>query len=67
MNQDEFIKNIRYSCEEIRNRFPSERIKVSDVDPKLPWWFSKIEEIEENCKKQLTGEYDSVKWTRYYP
>ena len=67
MNQDEFIKNIRYSCEEIRNRFLSERIKVSDVDPKLPWWFSKIEEIKENCKKQLTGEYDSVKWNRYYP
>ena len=67
MGEHEFIKNIRYSCEEIRNRFLSERIKVSDVDPKLPWWFNKVEQIEENCEKQLKGEYDSIKWVRDYP
>ena len=44
MSTDEqnFITNTLRVCQDIQNRFYSERIKVGDVDPEEPWWLSKV-------------------------
>ena len=41
-DESEFVKNTLRICQEIQNRFYSERIKLGDVDPEEPWWLSKL-------------------------
>ena len=41
-DEQDFITNTLRVCQDIQNRFYSERIKVGDVDPEEPWWLAKV-------------------------
>ena len=55
MNTDEqdFIRNTLRVCQDIQNRFYSERIKVGDVDPEEPWWLSKVSLLAQDAQAFL--------------
>ena len=53
--ESEFIKNALRICQEIRNRLYSERIKLGDVDPEEPWWFSKMALIAAKAMKNIVS------------
>ena len=65
-DESEFIKNTLRMCQEIQNRFYSERIKLGDVDPEEPWWFSKVALIATNANLVLSDASDAsdaTDWT----
>jgi len=62
-DESEFIKNTLRICQEIQNRFYSERIKLGDVDPEEPWWFSKVALIAVNANLALSDASDRTNWT----
>ena len=62
-DEREFIKNTLRICQEIQNRFYSERIKLGDVDPEEPWWFSKVALIAANADLVLSGASAATDWT----
>ena len=65
MNNDESecIKNTLRICQEIQNRFYSERIKLGDVDPQEPWWLSKVTLIAKNAELVLSDTSATTTWT----
>ena len=62
-DQIEFLKNTLRVCQEIQNRFYSERIKLGDVDPQEPWWLSKVTLIAKNAELVLSDTTDETAWT----
>ena len=62
-DQIEFLKNTLRVCQEIQNRFYSERIKLGDVDPQEPWWLSKVTLIAKNAELVLSDTTDATAWT----
>ena len=66
MNTDEqdFIANTLHFCQDIQNRFYSERIKVGDVDPEEPWWLSKISLVARNAELFLQNRVKEADWPK---
>jgi hypothetical protein len=62
-DQIEFLKNTLRVCQEIQNRFYSERIKLGDVDPQEPWWLSKVTLIAKNAGIVLSDTSARTAWT----
>ena len=62
-DQIEFLKNTLRVCQEIQNRFYSERIKLGDVDPQEPWWLSKVTLIAKNAELVLSDTSATTAWT----
>ena len=62
-DESEFIKNTLRICQEIQNRFYSERIKLGDVDPEEPWWLSKVALIAKNADLVLSDAPAATDWT----
>ena len=64
MNTDEqdFITNALRVCQDVQNRFYSQRIKVGDVDPEEPWWLSKISLVARNAELFLQNRAEEVDW-----
>ena len=62
-DQIEFLKNTLRVCQEIQNRFYSERIKLGDVDPQEPWWLSKVNLIAKNAELVLSDTSATTAWT----
>ena len=62
-DQIEFLKNTLRVCQEIQNRFYSERIKLGDVDPQEPWWLSKVTLIAKNAELVLSDTSATAAWT----
>ena len=62
-DQIEFLKNTLRVCQEIQNRFYSERIKLGDVDPQEPWWLSKVTLIAKNAELVLLDTSATTAWT----
>ena len=62
-DQIEFLKNTLRVCQEIQNRFYSERIKLGDVDPQEPWWLSKVTLIAKNAELVLSDTSATIAWT----
>ena len=62
-DESEFVKNTLRICQEIQNRFYSERIKLGDVDPKVPWWLSKVTHIAINADGILSDTPGAADWT----
>ena len=52
-DEQDFIRNTLRVCQDIQNRFYSERIKVSDVDPEEPWWLSKVSLLAQDAQAFL--------------
>ena len=52
-DEQDFITNTWRVCQDIQNRFYSERIKVGDVDPKEPWWLSKVSLLAQDAQAFL--------------
>ena len=52
MSTDEqaFITTALRVCQDIENRFYSERIKVGDVDSEKPWWPSKVSLLAQDAQ-----------------
>ena len=61
--ESEFARNTLRICQEIQNRFYSERIKLGDVDPEEPWWFSKVALIAKNAELVLSDASATTAWT----
>ena len=61
--ESEFARNTLRICQEIQNRFYSERIKLGDVDPEEPWWFSKVALIAKNAELVLSDASAATAWT----
>ena len=62
-DQIEFLKNTLRVCQEIQNRFYSERIKLGDVDSQEPWWLSKVTLIAKNAELVLSDASAATAWT----
>ena len=62
-DESECIKNTLRICQEIQNRFYSERIKLGDVDPQEPWWLSKVTLIAKNAELALSDTSATMAWT----
>ena len=62
-DESECIKNTLRICQEIQNRFYSERIKLGDVDPQEPWWLCKVTLIAANANLVLSDASDATDWT----
>ena len=61
--ESEFARNTLRICQEIQNRFYSERIKLGDVDPEEPWWLSKVALIAKNAELVLSDASAATAWT----
>ena len=66
MSTDErdFITNTLRVCQDIQNRFYSERIKVGDVDPEEPWWLSKVSLLAFNAELFVSGKSTDALWPK---
>ena len=62
-DESEFVKNTLRICQEIQNRFYSERIKLGDVDPEEPWWLSKVTLIATNADLVISDNWAAADWT----
>ena len=62
-DESEFVKNTLRICQEIQNRFYSERIKLGDVDPEEPWWLSKVTHIATNADLVISDNWAAADWT----
>ena len=49
-DEQDFITNALRVCQDVQNRFYSQRIKVGDVDPEEPWWLSKISLLAQDAQ-----------------
>ena len=52
-DEQDFIRNTLCVCQDIQNRFYSERIKLGDIDPEEPWWLSKVSLLAQDAKVLL--------------
>ena len=60
-DEQEFITNALRTCQDVQNRFYSERIKVGDVNPEEPWWLSKVSLIAKNAELFLSVFVESIR------
>ena len=63
-DEQDFITNTLRVCQDIQNRFYSERIKVGDVDPEEPWWLSKISLVGRNAELFLQNRVEEADWPK---
>ena len=63
-DEQDFITNALRICQDIENRFYSERIKIGDVDPEEPWWLSKISLVARNAELFLQNRVKEVDWPK---
>ena len=61
-DEQEFITNELRTCQDVQNRFYSERIKVGDVNPEEPWWLSKVSLIAKNAGLFLENKAEQAHW-----
>ena len=64
--ESEFARNTLRICQEIQNRFYTERIKLGDIDPEEPWWFSKVVLIAKNAELVLSDAFATTAWTSHF-
>ena len=62
--EQDFITNALRVCQDVQNRFYSQRIKVGDVDPEEPWWLSKISRVARNAELFLQNRAEEVDWPK---
>ena len=60
--EEDFIANTLRICQDIQNRFYSERIKVGDIDPDEPWWLTKVSLVARNADLYLKNKAFDVGW-----
>ena len=60
--EEDFIANTLRICQDIQNRFYSERIKVGDIDPDEPWWLTKVSLVARNADLYLKNNALDVEW-----
>ena len=63
-DEQDFITNTLHFCQDIQNRFYSERIKVGDVDPEEPWWLSKVSLLTRNSELYLSNRMEEADWPK---
>ena len=63
-DEQDFITNALRVCQDIENRFYSERIKIGDVDPEEPWWLSKISLVARNAELFLQNREKEADWPK---
>ena len=63
-DEQDFITNALRVCQDIQNRFYSERIKVGDVDPEEPWWLSKISLVARNAELFFQNRVGEADWPK---
>ena len=61
-DEQDFIINTLRICQDVQNRFYSERIKVGDVDPEEPWWLSKISLLARNAELFIENRVEEADW-----
>ena len=61
-DEQDFITNALRVCQDVQNRFYSERIKVGDVDPEEPWWLSKISLLARNAELFIENRVEEADW-----
>ena len=59
---EDFIANTLRICQDIQNRFYSERIKVGDIDPDEPWWLTKVSLVARNAGLYLKNKAFDAAW-----
>ena len=64
--EEDFIANTLRICQDIQNRFYSERIKVGDIDPEEPWWLTKVSLVARNADLHLKNMARDVEWHSDY-
>ena len=62
--EQDFITNASLVCQDIQNRFYSERIKVGDVDPEEPWWLSKVSLLARNAELFIESRVEEADWPK---
>ena len=65
-DEQDFITNALRVCQDVQNRFYSQRIKVGDVDPEEPWWLSKISLVARNAELFLQNRVEEADWPEDY-
>ncbi len=60
--EEDFIANTLRICQDIQNRFYSERVKVGDIDPDEPWWLIKVSLVARNADLYLRNKASDVEW-----
>ena len=63
-NEQDFIRNTLRVCQDIQNRFYSERIKLGDVDPEEPWWLSKVSLLARNVELFIESRVEEAAWPK---
>ena len=63
-DEQDFITNALRVCQDVQNRFYSERIKVGDVDPEEPWWLSKISLLARNAELVIENRVEEADWPK---
>ena len=63
-DEQNFIINTLRVCQDVQNRFYSERIKVGDVDPEEPWWLSKISLLAQNAEPSIENRVEEADWPK---
>lgn len=64
IDEQDFITNTLRVCQDIQNRFYSERIKVGDVDPDEPWWLSKVSLVARNAELFREDRVEEADWPK---
>lgn len=62
--EQDFITNTLRVCQDIQNRFYSERIKVGDVDPEEPWWLSRVSLLARNAELYSENRVEEADWPK---
>ena len=63
-DEQDFIINTLRICQDVQNRFYSERIKVGDVDPEEPWWLSKVSLLARNAELFIENRVKEADWPK---
>ena len=63
-DEQDFIVNTLRICQDVQNRFYSERIKVGDVDPEEPWWLFKVALVARNAELFLENRVEEMNWPK---
>ena len=63
-NKQVFITNTLRICQDIKNRFYSERVKIGDVSPEEPRRLSKVSLIAHNAELIIQNNITFSVWPR---
>ena len=63
-NEQVFITNTLRICQDIKNRFYSERVKIGDVSPEEPRRLSKVSLIAHNAELIIQNNITFSEWPR---